>query len=58
VEVGGIGVAIHWSSPWCIGWLGPVVVNSDRRALGTEAKGKKRLLWGDKQRCISDPMVS
>jgi hypothetical protein len=57
-EVGGIGVAIHRSSPRRIGRSGPVVVDSDKRALGTEAKGKKRLLWGDKERRIGDPMVS
>jgi hypothetical protein len=57
-EVGGIGVAIQQSSPRHIRWSGPVVVNSGKRALGMEAKGKKRLLWGDKQRRIGDPMVS
>jgi hypothetical protein len=46
-EVGGICVAIHRSSPWCIRWSGLVVADSSKRALGTEAKGKKRLLWGD-----------
>jgi hypothetical protein len=46
-EVGGICIAIHRSSPRRIGQLGPVVVDSGKRALGMEAKGKKRLLWGD-----------
>jgi hypothetical protein len=39
-EVGGICVAIHRSSPRRIGRSGPVVVDSGKRALGTEAEGK------------------
>jgi hypothetical protein len=46
-EVGGICVAIQRSSPQYIGWLGPVVVESDKRALDTMAEGMKRLLCGD-----------
>jgi hypothetical protein len=45
--VGGIYVAIQQSSPWCIGWLGPLVVESDKRALSMVAEGMKGLLCGD-----------
>jgi hypothetical protein len=46
-EVGRTYVAIQWLSPWCIGQSGPVVVESDKRALNAVAKGMKRLLCGD-----------
>jgi hypothetical protein len=42
-EVGGICVAIQQSSPQCIGQLGPVVVESDKRVLNLGAEGKKDL---------------
>jgi hypothetical protein len=45
--VGRIHVAIQWSSPWCIRRSGPVVVESDKRALSMVAKGTKGLLCGD-----------
>jgi hypothetical protein len=46
-EVGGICVAIQWSSPQCIGRSEPVVAESGKRALDATAKGTKRLLCGD-----------
>jgi hypothetical protein len=46
-EVGAICVAIQQLIPQHIGWLGPVVVESDKRALNVTAEGIKRLLCGD-----------
>jgi hypothetical protein len=45
--VGRIYVAIQQSSLWCIGRSGPVVVESDKRALSMVAEGMKGLLCGD-----------
>jgi hypothetical protein len=46
-EVGTICVGIQQSSPRYIRWLGPVVVESDKRALDMKAEGTKGLLCGD-----------
>jgi hypothetical protein len=45
--VGRIYVAIQWSSLWCIGQPGLVVVESNKRALSMVAQGRKGLLCGD-----------
>jgi hypothetical protein len=46
-EMGRICVVIQWSSSQCITWSGPVVVESDKRALDVKAEGTNGLLCSD-----------